>query len=173
MRPTTFALAGALLALPLLAVAPAPAQEEGAEKPAPLVTIEEVTVEPARPGPDTLCRLRVKLRNRGEAFASQLGFTVKLNGQELGVYRNQLFMLPVPAGESEEIALYNFWSTESSRSMPADGKLRVEVTLREAIWARVEMERDEEGEIEVWSPIGTVEGLPSTASVTLEMKTAG
>ena len=160
-------VAGLLLALPL------PAQDEGSESPASLLTVEEVTVEPASPAADTLCRLRIKLRNRGGQIASRLGFAVSLNGQDLGVYGNQLFMYPVAPGTTEEISLYNFWSTETSRAMPADGKLRVEVTLKEAIWTRVEMETDEEGEIEVWTPIEPVEGLPVKAAVTLQMKTGG
>lgn len=174
MKGTRYrAAVAALLATGLLAAAPAPGQDEAAEPATPLLTVEEVVVEPSSPAADTLCRLRVKLRNSGEKIASQLGFAVTVNGQDLGVYGNQLFMFPVPAGATEEVALYNFWSTESSRAMPADGKMRVEVTLREAIWTSVEMEQDEEGEIEVWTPIGPVEGLPSKAVVTLQMQTAG
>lgn len=164
---TCLAVAGLLFALPAMA------QEEGGEAAAPLLTLEEVSVEPASPAADTLCRLRVKLRNNGDQIASRLGFAVSLNGQDLGVYGNQLFMYPVAPGATEEISLYNFWTTETSRAMPADGKLRVEVTLKEAVWTRVEMETDEEGEIEVWTPIGPVDDLPVKAAVTLQMKTGG
>lgn len=156
-----------LLALALLAAAPLAAQEEPPAPP-PL-TIEEVIVEPQAPAADTLCRLRVKLRNRGDRIASRLGFSVRLNGQELGVYGNQLFMYAVPPGAVEEIPLYNFWSTESSRAMPTDGKLKVEVTLTEAVWTKSEIEKDDEGEIEVWTPLGAVPGLPVGAAVTLQM----
>ena len=156
----------------LLLAGPAAAQEETAATP-PLVTITEVTVEPESPAADTLCRLRVRLRNTGEQIASRFAFAVSLNGQDLGVYRNQVFMYPVPPGTTEEISLYNFWTTETSRAMPADGKLRVEVTLKEAVWTRSEMETDEKGEIEVWTPQGPVENLPTSAAVTLQMKTAG
>ncbi len=162
------ALAAALATL--LQPLPSAGQEASEEAAKPLLTVEAVEVEPAAPGPDTLCRLRVQLRNRGDQIASQLGFAVSINGQPLGVYGNQLFMYPVMPGTTEEISLYNFWTTETSRPMPADGKLRVEVSLREAIWARMTIEEDEEGEIEVWTPIGPVEGLPVSASVTLEMK---
>jgi hypothetical protein len=172
-RPSFRVLFTCLVAIRLLADLPAAAQEEGGEAPRPLLTLEAVMVEPTSPAADTLCRLRVKLRNSGEQIASQLGFAVSLNGQDLGVYGNQLFMYPVAPGATEEIRLYNFWTTETSRSMPADGKLRVEVTLKEAIWTRVEMETDEEGEIEVWTPIGPVESLPVKAEVTLQMKTGG
>lgn len=146
------------------------AQEEAPA--APPLAIESITVEPSAPGPDTLCRLRVKLSNGGEQIASQLGFQVTLNGQSLVVYDNQLFMYPVPAGGSLEIPLYNFWTTETSRPMPASGKLEVVVTLKEAIWTKVEMEEDEQGEIEVWTPLGPVPGLPVSASLTVPLKAA-
>lgn len=154
----------------LLGTGPVAAQE--ATAPASLA-IEQISVEPQNPAADTLCRLRVRIRNAGEEIASRFGFAVSLNGQELGVYGNQIFMYPVAPGATEEISLYNFWTTESSRAMPADGKLRVEVSLKEAVWTRRTTETDEEGEIEVWTPIGPIEGLPVTASVTLQMKTAG
>ena len=81
------------------------------------------------------------------------------------VYRNQLFMYPLEAGKTAEIKLYNFWSTETSRPMPADGKLKVDVTLAGAQWTRISMEDD----VEVWEPLGEVTGLPISKSVTLEM----
>ena len=169
---------GLCLSIPLLAAAlllpgPVAAQQEEAAAKAPLVTVTGISVEPEKPAADTLCRLRVRLTNAGEQIASRLGFSVSLNGQDLGVYGNQLFMYPIPPGATEEVSLYNFWTTETSRAMPADGKLRVEVTLQEAVWTERSMETDEEGEIEVWTPIGPVENLPSTASITLEMKTGG
>ena len=157
-----------LAAAVLLLAAAAAAQEES---PAPPLAIERITVEPESPAADTLCRLRVKIANAGERTASRFAFAVSLNGQDLGVYGNQVFMFPVGPGSSEEINLYNFWTTETSRSMPADGKLRVEVQLREAVWTQVTTETDEEGEIEVWTPIGPVEGLPVKAEITLQMKT--
>jgi len=140
-----------------------PAQEETAPR---QVVVESVRVEPANPGPDTLCRLTVTLANRGERIASQLGFRVELNGESLVVYDNQLFMYPVPPGETTDIPLYNFWTTETSRpDMPAGGAYEVAVTLREAQWTDISV--DEEG-VEVWKPLGPVEGLPVTGSVTLE-----
>ncbi len=144
------------------------AQEESAEAVAksPL-TIEEIVVEPAKPAADTLCRLSVKIGNAGSEIASQLAFQVALNGQELGVYGNQLFMFPVEPGGTSELKLYNFWTTETSRSMPADGKLKVEVTLTEARWMKIA--DDEEG-VEVWTPLGDVEGLPVSNAITLEMQ---
>lgn len=145
------------------------AQEPEAESP-PKLAIEEIVVEPAKPAAETLCRLSVRISNQGEEIASQLGFQVKLNGQELAVYGNQLFMFPLDPGATSEVKLYNFWTTETSRSMPADGKLTVEVALTEARWMSIE--NDDEG-VEVWTPLGDVTGLPVSNSVTLEMETGG
>lgn len=154
-----------LLALLLLAAAAAPmvAQESSASP----LAIAAPVVEPDAPAADTLCRLKVRITNSGDKIASQLGFTVKLNGQELPVYGNQLFMYPLPPGETTEIDLYNFWSTETSRPFPADAKLKVEVGLKEAQW--MDISTDDEG-VEVWTPLGAVETLPAPASVTLQMK---
>ena len=135
-------------------------------EPTPQVTIESITIEPAAPAADTLCKLKVKLQNNGTEIASQLDFKVSINDQPLPVYRNQIFMFPLPAGQSAEIKLYNFWSTETSRPMPKDGKLEVEVTLAAAQWTKVAMEE----EVEVWTPLGEVAGLPNSKSVTLDMK---
>ena len=139
-------------------------QEDSA--PSPQITIEAVTVEPSSPAADTLCKLRVTVKNHGTETASQLDFKVKINDQMLPVYRNQLFMFPLEAGKSSEIKLYNFWSTETSRPTSKDGKLTVEVSLVAAQWTKISMEED----VEVWQPLGEVEGLPQSKSVTLEMK---
>ncbi len=155
----------AALALLLLPGA-LPAQEGEPEAPPPL-SLEAVIVEPPDPGADTLCRLRVKLSNQGSEIASQLGFAVMINGQELPVYRNQLFMYPAEPGADTELSLYNFWSTETSRPMPASGKLELEVVLKEAQWMKIET--DDEG-VEVWTPLGAVPGLPVSKKITLEMK---
>lgn len=157
-------------------VIPAASQEAAV----PLLEVTKIDVQPASPAAETLCQLTVTLRNTGEENASQLGFAVKLNDQDLTVYGNQLFMYAVPAGGELEIPLYNFWTTETSRpTMPANGKFKVEVLLQEAQWmeistvtetverAGVEIEED----VEVWTPLGAVEGLPVSSSVTLE--TAG
>lgn len=151
-----------LIALILCSAAigsPATAQE------APSLSIEAVVVEPASPGPDTLCKLTVSLANRGDRTASQLDFKVKINGQDLPVYGNQLFMFPVPGGETVEVPLYNFWSTETSRPAPADGKLEIEVALAAAQWTEIKTEED----VEVWRPLGPVEGLPIVKTLALSM----
>ncbi len=165
-----FALLALLGPAGLLAPAALHGQEaaaEGKAKPAPVLSVEQIVVEPGDPGPDTLCRLRVKLKNSGDRIASQLGFTVRINGQELPVYGNQLFMYPLEAGAVSELKLYNFWSTETSRPMPADGRLELEVVLKEAVW--MDISTDDEG-VEVWTPQGAIEGLPVSAKITLAMK---
>lgn len=140
------------------------AQDEAAST--PKITIEAVTIEPAAPAADTLCKLQVTLKNHGTETASQLDLKVKINDQMLPVYRNQLFMFPLAAGATADLKLYNFWSTETSRPFPQDGKLTVEVSLVGAQWTKISMEED----TEVWQPLGAVEGLPHAKSVTLEMK---
>ena len=140
------------------------AQEEAATT--PQITIETITIEPSSPADDTLCKLQVTVANHGTEIASQLDFKVKINDQMLPVYRNQLFMFPLEPGKSSDIQLYNFWSTETSRPSPKDGKLTVEVSLAGAQWTKVSMEED----VEVWQPLGEVAGLPHSKSVTLEMK---
>lgn len=162
MRTQSKILHLALLGL-LCAMAPLAAQEEAPA--APALVLEEILVDPASPGPDTLCKLRVKIRNDGTRTASQFGFTVKINDQELPVYGNQLFMYPVEAASSLEFPLYNFWTTETSRAAPADGKLRLEISIDEATWMRIAME----DEVETWTPLGAVEGLPASAEITLTM----
>ncbi|MFP5286912.1 MAG: hypothetical protein ACLGI9_14320 [Thermoanaerobaculia bacterium] len=150
-----------LLLLPLLLVLTA-----GAKAPAPGLSLEAVKVDPASPGPDTLCRLSVTLRNSGAKTASALAFQVKVDGRELPVYRNELFFRPVAAGAAAELRLHNFWSNETGRPFPTNGKMTVEVTLAEAKW----MDLKTENGAEVWTAAGPVEGLPVSKSVTLDLK---
>lgn len=149
--------------------APPPASEEApAEAPKPLLTLESVEVrapEGSKLGPESLARLTVKLANSGEKIASSLVFEVTVAGHELPVYRNQVFLKAVPAGETVELPLYNFWTSETGRPAPTGGKLEVEVTLREARWT----ELSEEDGVDVWTPVGEVEGLPSSASVVVAL----
>src|ERR1044071_1833458 len=159
--------AAALVAL--LALAPlvprALDAAEPAAKPAPL-TVEAIEVKPPNPGPDTLCQLRVRVKNAGSRQASALAFEVRLNGQELPVYRKQLFLQMLAPGATGEVRLFNFWTSESGRPAPADGKLKMEVALKEARWVEVK----QEGGAEVWRPAGPVEGLPSSAALTLALR---
>ncbi len=170
--PRTSILISALALLVSLAL-PASSQDD----PAPRLEVTKIDVQPSNPAAETLCRLTVTIRNSGEQNASQLGFAVRLNDQDLTVYGNQLFMYAVPAGSELEIPLYNFWTTETSRpAMPADGSFKVEVSLLEAQWMDIStvtetVERagaQVEEEVEVWTPLGAIEGLPVSSSVTLE-----
>ena len=134
-----------------------------AQKPA--LTLESVKVEPASPGPDTLCSLSVTVRNSGSRRASALELSVKVNGKELPVYKDRLFLNAVEPGATREVRLLKLWSTEAGRPAPADGKLKVEVTLAGAAW----MDREIKDGAEVWTLAGPAEGLPVTKSVTLRM----
>lgn len=141
----------------------------GAKSPDRALTLEAVKVDPASPGPDTLCRLSVTLRSiggDGPKTASALAFRVKVDGRELPVYKNELFFHPVAAGATAEVKLHNFWSNETGRPFPTNGKMTVEVTLAEAQWMDVKTENG----AEVWTAVGPVEGLPVSKSVTLALK---
>lgn len=171
-----------LLALLLGAPSPVPpaaAQEAAAsaessegdsvETPAPVLGLEAIEVaaageadEATRLGPDTLCRLSVRVSNRGEETVSYLGFAVEVEGTPLVVYRNQLFVQALPPGETTTVDLYNFWTSESGRPAPTDGALTVTVRLEEA--RRVAIATDEAG-AEVWTPGDAVAGLPVAATV--------
>ncbi len=171
-----------LLALALLAVVPfagpapsslgevapdPPAREGGVKgeqaKETSLLTIAAIIVEPPSPGPDTLCKLRVRIDNRGSQTASRFGFEVGIGGRTLPIYQDQLILRTVAAGTEAEIELHRFWSSETARPFPQDGKLIVEVTLTEASWVGVE----EKDGVETRTPVGKVEGLPVSRVVTL------
>jgi hypothetical protein len=151
-----------LAALAALLLSPARAQEKQA---APAVTIEVVKVEPAAPGPDTLCRLSVSLKNSGDRMASAFEIAVRVNGRELPSSKGRLYLQPLEAGRSGAIRLPNFWSTEAGRPAPKDGRLAVEVALVGASW----MEREIQGSAEVWRPLGPVPGLPVAKTLTLTL----
>ena len=138
----------------------------GAKPSNPGLTLDAVKVDPASPGPDTLCRLTVTLKSSGAKTASALAFRVKVDGHELPVYRNELFFRPVAPGATAEVKLHNFWSNETGRPFPTNGKMTVEVTLAEARWMDVKTENG----AEVWTAAGPVEGLPVSKSVTLTLK---
>ncbi|MYA08982.1 MAG: hypothetical protein F4060_13820 [Holophagales bacterium] len=157
----------AVMAASVLGLLPV-ALSSAADEPEVVFTGFEVT--PAAPGPETLCRLVATIDNRASRAVYSFGFDVELNGRALPVYEQQLFLQVIEAGESAEVALYNFWTSEQGRPAPADGKLEVVVRLREARWVEV-TDVEEDGEtVEVWTPVGDVDGLPQTASRTLELK---
>ncbi len=143
----------------------APGETTSAQAPrssSPLI-LEKVVVEPLDPGPGTLCRLRVNLRNRGRHTASRFHFRVQVADNALEVYEDQLFLQPIVAGESQEILLFNFWSSEAGRPFPATGPLTVEVSLEAASWVSVELGSDGESR----HLIGAVPGLPSALRLNL------
>ena len=147
----------------LLAVGAAFAEE-------PEVVLDGIQVTPAAPGTETLCRLAATVRNGGGRAVYSFGFDVELNGVALPVYEQQLFLQVIEPGETDVVALYNFWTSETGRPAPEGGKLEVLVRLREARWVEVS-EVEEDGEtVEVWTPVGDVSGLPQTASRALELK---
>jgi len=160
MRPPAKRLLSALLLLFLTAGAAAPA-----EAPKPALTLEAVKVEPASPRANTLCHLTITLKNAGEQRASNLELVVKINGQELAAYKKRLYLTPVEPGATREIRLFNFWSTEAGRPAPADGRLKVEITLAHASWVQ-KAARDG---AEVWTPLGDVPGLPQSRAITLTL----
>ncbi len=132
-------------------------EEETTEATPPPLTLEAIEVTPAKPAVDTLCRLKVRLRNTGKRPISGMAFTVTVAGHPLSVYKNQLFYQLLPAGETSEVALFNFWTTETGRPAPKDGKLPVEVSLTEATW--IDLSTDEDG-VEVWKIQEAIPGLP-------------
>lgn len=142
------------LAMPV-AVSPESAAGEGASP----LSISRITVEPERPAEATLCKLSIELSNSTEGSASYLAFAVRLNGEPLAAYENQLFVQEIAPRSSTTVDLFNFWSTESDRPRPADGKLTIEVLLLEAQWVEIEIEK----EVEIWTPTGGIPGLPVSA----------
>src|SRR5262249_54098472 len=55
--------------------------ESSAERGDALLVLASLEVEPATPGPKTLCKLRVRIRNKGGQAATSFLFGVRINGQ--------------------------------------------------------------------------------------------
>jgi hypothetical protein len=146
----------------LLLPASSPATETAKPTPPPLAIVA-VTATPANAGADTLCQLRVEVANKGDRIASELAFAVKVNGHDLPVYRNQLFMQRIDPGKTTTLRLYNFWTTETGRPTPTDGKYRIEVTLLNAKWYDIAVKDG----VEDWTPLTPVPGLPLTITATV------
>ena len=161
-----------LLAVAILTAEPAAlfqgsvkTQQSGADRsPLQIVAVEvsragrgAATAETAAT-PDTLYRLRVKIRNNGSEPASDFSFQVTVSGQRLAPYVNHTFRSDVAPGKETEIQLYNFWSSESGRLFPADGRLVVEVRLTSARWMAANKK-----------PVD-VQPLPAPFAVTLSRK---
>ena len=180
MRPLLWSSLGLNLStvgLGLFAITSTVLQAQKVEKTEPQVTVEDVliTVSPGKPigpeglSPGTLCNLKVKLRNRGTQKASSFGFGVKINGQGMTLYDKMLYMEAVDAGNTGEIALSSFYSTEPGGPLPKDGKVTVDVTLKQAQWVEIK----KEGDTQAWTPLGEVKGLPFSKSVSKPLKAAG
>jgi hypothetical protein len=118
------------------------------------VTIEAVVVEPQSPAAGVLCRLSVRVKNAGTRAATSFRFKVSIDGREEATYANEVYAVNVDPATSGTIGLYNFWSPS-----PAKASFTVEVTLVEAQWAEVKRE----GKTTTTTPLGPVEGLPTTA----------
>ena len=159
-RTLRHCLAAVLAAL--LLPSSSPAAETAKPTPPPLAIVA-VTATPADAGADTLCQLRVDVANKGDRIASQLAFAVKVNGHDLPVYRNHLFMQRLDPGKTTSLRLFNFWTTETGRPAAADGKYHVEVTLLNAKWYDIALKDN----VEEWTPRDPVSNLPVTATTTV------
>jgi hypothetical protein len=127
---------------------------------APPLTLETLRIDPPNPGPDTLCHLAVTVRNAGTRRASALVFRVRIGGREVPAYSKEVFLPVIEPGATAEVRLHNFWTTETGRPAPANGRLDVEVALVEARWLDV---RTQDGaEVRVLGD--PVAGLPSPRS---------
>jgi hypothetical protein len=137
-----------------------------ARQPAPKLVLEAAEVTPRSAPADALCQLRARIKNAGQSIAAAFVFAVEINGQEIPVYRNHVFMDPIEPGETRSLRLYGFWTSETGRQLPAEGDTVVELELLEARWMKAE--KDAEGTI-VWSDLGAVENLPQSARETVKI----
>lgn len=127
--------------------------------PASLV-LTDLRLDPPSPGPDTLCKVWVTIRNNTDEVASLLHWRVHLNGQDVGRYSSDRWVVRLDPGTSQEVRLFNVWSSETGRPPAVDGRLEMEVVLEAATW--VEIEDSADGGTESWTPKGPVPGLPSS-----------
>jgi hypothetical protein len=123
------------------------------------ITVDAIVVEPASPLPLALCGLKVQVKNGGTQAVSYFRFSVKIDGQELPMYKQQTYAVDVAAGTSGELALYSFYSP------PAPKPFEIQIALVEAQW--VEVKKD--GTRTTTTPSGPVAGLPTSATVSVKM----
>jgi len=121
-----------------------------------VLAIEAVEVEPPVPPPATLCRLRVRLRNRGPETVSGFVFQVRIDGREVAASSRRLYLIDLEPGAVETIRLLNFWSSENGRRPPPSGLLGVEVRLTQA--HQLSVDRDRRPPVRTF--VGEVPGLP-------------
>jgi len=122
------------------------------------VTVDAIVVKPASPAPSALCELKVRLKNSGSRSVSFFKINVKIDGQDVPVYKLYNYILNIDPGATAELALNNFYS-------PAQAKaFEVQVTLVEAQW--VEVKKD--GLNVTTTPSGAVAGLPTSATLAVK-----
>jgi hypothetical protein len=126
----------------------------------PLVSMEAVSVAPQRPGAGVLCTLGVRLKNAGTHTATDFRFKVKIDGEDVAIYHIESFAVNVGPGGSDTIALHSFWSPATAKA-----NFTVEVTVLEGRWADVKRE----GNTSTTTPLGPIEGLPVSATQSVQM----
>jgi hypothetical protein len=124
------------------------------------VSIEAVSVSPASPGPGVLCGLSVRLKNAGAHTATNFRFKVRIDGQDVATYNVEMYAENVAPGASDTIALHNFWTAATAKA-----SFPVEVSVLEGAWADVKRE----GNTSTTPPLGPIEGLPVSATQTVQM----
>jgi len=123
------------------------------------VAVEAVIVEPASPGPSAICGLKVRLKNGGTQPIANFRFSVKVDGQDVAVYKTHSYAVNIEARTADELALYSFYSPAAAKAFD------VQVTLVEAEWLQIK--RD--GTTTTTTPTGPVAGLPVSGSVSVKM----
>ena len=140
--------------LPLLLPSAIVSQAYAAE-----VSVDAILVGPEHPGASTLCTLKVRLKNGGTRTVSYFTFNVKINGQEVPLYKSHTYMVNIDPGTVGELELQNFYSPASPKAFT------VQVTLVEAQWVQVKKEEAST----TTTPSGPVAGLPASASLSVKI----
>jgi hypothetical protein len=100
----------------------------------------------------------VRLKNSGSRSVSFFKINVKIDGQDVPVYKLYNYIFNIDPGATAELALNNFYS-------PAQAKtFEVQVTLVEAQW--VEVKKD--GLNVTTTPSGAVAGLPTSGTISVK-----
>jgi hypothetical protein len=126
---------------------------------AAVVGVDAIIIEPASPGPSTLCTLKVRLHNSGTQAVSYFRFNVKIDKQDVPTYKKQTYMINIEPGTADEVGLYNFYSPSVAKPFT------VQVILVEAQWVQVKKGRTST----TTTPSGPVAGLPLSASLSVKM----
>jgi hypothetical protein len=123
------------------------------------VTVDAVIVEPANPGPATLCQLKVRIKNGGVQAVSMSAFGVRIDGQQSSQYKASTYAINIAPGTTGEVALQSVYSPAAPRTFD------VQVSLLSGQWVKV----TSEGTTTTTTPTGAVAGLPTTASLAVKM----